>query len=133
MCQLGSVFVAETPNYIPTTTPTAIAPCFFSRLKMADTSRNGGKILNEGKKLTPSLSKNSSGNNDVVPTLLTTPDPLPAEPMNPDFDKGRPATHRIDTQGSVQALVVDGDVVIAGLQDGTLAVSFRPSFSSILC
>ena len=37
----------------------------------------------------------------------------------------RPVAHRIDMKGSVQALVVNNDIIIAGLQDGTLAVSYH--------
>ena len=40
-----------------------------------------------------------------------------------NLEDGRPVTHRIDTKGSVQALVVNNGIIVAGLQDGTLAVS----------
>lgn len=41
--------------------------------------------------------------------------PAPAE---------RPAVHRLSTSGSVQALVVDDDVLFAGLQGGEIVVCF---------
>jgi hypothetical protein len=50
----------------------------------------------------------------------------PTVQLNPE--DGRPVTHRIDTKGSVQALVVNNGIIVAGLQDGTLAVSLRRFF-----
>ena len=47
----------------------------------------------------------------------------PKVPVNLGDD--RPVTHRIDTKGSVQALVVNNGIIVAGLQDGTLAVNIH--------
>lgn len=85
-----------------------------ARLKMGSHSRkrtNSKSIVSPGKAALSSLEVSAGSN--VVAKL---------NPSLPNLD-GRATTHHIDTHGSVQALVVDNDVVIAGLQDGTLSVS----------
>jgi hypothetical protein len=100
-------------------------PSILSRLKMTSISQKGGKTPNQGRKVAA-----SSRRSDSEVTSSSASAPLTAEPAIPNVH-GRRATHRIDTKGSVQALVVDNDLVIAGLQDGTLAVSFHFSLALI--
>jgi hypothetical protein len=80
-----------------------------SCLKMGDASHK--KATLEQSTL-PSIHTSLSSRGDASTTPLTVED-------------GRLIAHRIDTKGSVQALVVNNGIIIAGLQDGTLAVSYH--------
>lgn len=80
-----------------------------SRLKMGNTSRTKDTLEQS---TLPSTHTSVSSRSDVSTT-----------PLNVE-DK-RPLAHRIDTRGSVQALVVNKGIIIAGLQDGTLTVSYH--------
>lgn len=55
-----------------------------------------------------------------------------ANNLPPTSSTSKPVTHRLDAGGSVQAVVVDGEILIAGLQGGQIAVNRPPPSSKSL-
>jgi hypothetical protein len=118
MCQLGpgASFASLLGSHQMKSSTTLRS--FDCRPKMGSHSR---------KRSSPKSSKQPSLSSLEVSAATGVPANLDSSPQSSD---GRPTTHRIDTHGSVQALVVDNDIVIAGLQDGRLAVSHLRSIKT---
>lgn len=107
MCQLSDVAPS---SFLGTQEATATTPSRNidnSRLTMADAFPKKATLENSS---LPAIEISTSARGKAS-----------AGPLN--AGDGRPVSHRIDTKGSVQALVVNKGIIIAGLQDGTLAVS----------